>query len=514
MLSKEKEALEAGVNRLEQLRDILDRQVAELRASQAAAEDRVQAAHRLGLDAAGEAKRLVPYEVRAVQLDAALHAAQAEVERVQRAVTAHQATIKQLLDDKAQALKELAARSQALEVVQGQVRELTAASRDRGLLAGDKAKLEEEVKALRERCTAQEALQADAMHQLAVAKQLLTGVHAVEERERLARAEANERRFQQAAMAKTREAELLQARLDSMEQQLAYAEQQLQVLVHSMGAAPGVSSASSSGRSGSGGGGQPLSAQAAVHDQLRRLLELKEDRIRHLDRLHTSLVTSTAQLKQLQGQVAARDTIIAELHAQVETVRKKLHMVQVGAVGQAPASPPLSLIAWSCLGGIAFRRECDARHDGMGPASLVCHGSHHHNNTLCCAVLHPFRWAAHSNNNHCTHSVSMLCHSCPQETQMRAATQDMVALASSVGMPAEVVQSLLREHLRRHLRSELVWTKAKLGFVGHLARNLRVKLRAEQAARAQVDLPFLDCVCMQAAARAAALGLRVASMSH
>lgn len=97
---------------------------------------------------------------------------------------------------------------------------------------------------------------------------------------------------------------------------------------------------------------------------------------------------------------------------------------------------------------------------------------------------------------------------------MRAATQDMVALASSVGMPAEVVQSLLREHLRRHLRSELVWTKAKLGFVGHLARNLRVKLRAEQAARAQVDLPFLDCVCMQAAARAAALGLRVASMSH
>ena len=375
-LAREKEALEGAAARLERQRDAADASAAELRAALAAAEQRGQAAHRQALEAAGEARRLAPLESRATTLEAGLRGTRAELERAQAAVAAHQASIAGLLGDKAAALERCTSLERSLEAAQAQVstgglgqwtamlasdasppppsphptpphpqvRELTAASRDRGLLAEGRDRLQAEAAALRERLAAQERLQADAMRQLVVARQLLLGVHSGEERERSARAEADARRYHAAALAKGREAELLQVRLEGLEQQLAYLETQLEVLAELTGAKAATQAAaayrSRSISATTGGHGQQQQQQqqtAAAAEQLRRLLALKEERVRHLERLHAGVAASAAQLRQLQGTVAARDATIAELRAEVEAVRKQLHAAQVrrGAAREA-----------------------------------------------------------------------------------------------------------------------------------------------------------------------------------
>lgn len=47
-----------------------------------------------------------------------------------------------------------------------------------------------------------------------------------------------------------------------------------------------------------------------------------------------------------------------------------------------------------------------------------------------------------------------------------------------------LAQALALDHARNHLRSELVWTKAKLALVSHMAGQLRAKLHAAEAQRA------------------------------
>ena len=58
-------------------------------------EARCQASHKQAMEAANEAKRLAPLEPKAARLEDAVHAAHAELERVQREVTAHQSSIRQ-----------------------------------------------------------------------------------------------------------------------------------------------------------------------------------------------------------------------------------------------------------------------------------------------------------------------------------------------------------------------------------------------------------------------------------
>ena len=120
---------------------------------------------------------------------------------------------------------------------------------------------------LRERLAAQERLAADAMRQLVVAKQLLQDVHSKEERERIAQAEADVRRYHAAALAKGREVELLHARLSGTEQQLAYAERQLAVLVEHTGAKAAAQAAAAGNSSPSRLGTPALSSRLPQQHQ-------------------------------------------------------------------------------------------------------------------------------------------------------------------------------------------------------------------------------------------------------
>lgn len=58
------------------------------------AEGRCQAGHKKAMEAANEAKRLAPLEPQVARLQDALQASQAETDKVQREVTAHQASIR------------------------------------------------------------------------------------------------------------------------------------------------------------------------------------------------------------------------------------------------------------------------------------------------------------------------------------------------------------------------------------------------------------------------------------
>lgn len=125
--------------------------------------------------------------------------------------------------------------------------------------------MEEELHALRQRCAASERLQGDSTHQLAVARRLLQDAAADEQRARLAQ-EAHACRA--AAATHRREAMLLRDQLAASEGQLQFMERQLQAALHAPLAAAAAAAA--------GGGG----AQQAVVDQLRRLLETREERIK------------------------------------------------------------------------------------------------------------------------------------------------------------------------------------------------------------------------------------------
>lgn len=270
------------------------------------AEARCQASHKAGMEAAAEAKRLAPLEARAARLDDALRAAGTELERAQHEVTVHQQTIRcgevyrpssgcsswqwqldarpvnhplsmamcilgcvdpfrKLLDEKGAALEQLAARNAALDAAQLQVRELAAAAHERLQLAESKAEMEEELHALRQRCSASERLQGDSAHQLAVARRLLQDAAADEQRARLAE---EVQACRAAAATHRREAMLLRDQLSATEGQLQFMERQLQVALHAPLAAAAAAAAS-------GGGAQP-----AVVEQLRRLLDTREERIR------------------------------------------------------------------------------------------------------------------------------------------------------------------------------------------------------------------------------------------
>lgn len=57
-------------------------------------ESRCQASHKKAMEAANEAKRLAPLEPQAARLQEAVHAAHAELERVQREISTHQTSIR------------------------------------------------------------------------------------------------------------------------------------------------------------------------------------------------------------------------------------------------------------------------------------------------------------------------------------------------------------------------------------------------------------------------------------
>ncbi len=245
---------------------------------------------------------------------------------------------RELLAEKSTALEQLAARSQALDAAQLQIRELSAASHDRLQLAQEKAQvrqwlavvrglgmsyvragfvgapigsrfnlcscrsgavplnllhsapclaqLEEELHSLRQRCTATERLQGESMHQLSVARRLLADAASADERCKLATALQELQSSKAAAAAQRRESLLLKDRLSATQDQLQFMERQLQVAVHAplaaaVAAATGTQAGSGGGSSAAAVGGSGGSGVApAVVDQLRRLLDTKEERIR------------------------------------------------------------------------------------------------------------------------------------------------------------------------------------------------------------------------------------------
>ena len=126
--------------------------------------------------------------------------------------------------------------------------------------------LEAELHALRQRCDATQRLQGESVHQLEVARRLLADASSADERAKLGAAQQELQASRAAAAAQQRECLLLQDRLAAAEGQLKFMERQLQVALHSPLAAA-VAAASASG-------------SAAVVDQLRRLLDTKEERIR------------------------------------------------------------------------------------------------------------------------------------------------------------------------------------------------------------------------------------------
>ena len=239
-------------------------------------------------------KRLVPLEPRLTRVEDQLAAARAECERTQHEVTAHQAGIRRLLEEKSAALEQLAARGQALDAAQLQVRELTGASRERLALQELNTRLEAELGAARGQLAAQGSLQTEHTRQLALARRLLmdaheTGVRRLElggsvcvwlacppslpctpphsdDRAKLGSTQADLDRARAGLAAKTREAQLLQDRLAAAEQQLRHQERQLAVVLAA--------------------GGHAAAARPAGDDlgpagvQLRRLLEVKEERIK------------------------------------------------------------------------------------------------------------------------------------------------------------------------------------------------------------------------------------------
>lgn len=133
------------------------------------------------------------------------------------------------------------------------------------------AQLEEELHALRQRCSATERLQGESMHQLTVARRLLEDATMADDRAKLATAQQELRSSRASVVAQRRESLLLKDRLAATEGQLQFMERQLHVAVHAPLAAAAAAAA---------GGGRSGAAQPALVDQLRRLLETKEERIR------------------------------------------------------------------------------------------------------------------------------------------------------------------------------------------------------------------------------------------
>lgn len=154
------------------------------------------------------------------------------------------------------------------------------------LCAPSMPQLEEELHSLRQRCSATERLQGESMHQLSVARRLLADAASAEEHSKLATALQELQGSKAAAAAQRRESLLLKDRLSATQDQLQFMERQLQVAVHAplaaaVAAATGAQGGSGSGpngaaAAGSGGGG----VAPAVVDQLRRLLDNKEERIK------------------------------------------------------------------------------------------------------------------------------------------------------------------------------------------------------------------------------------------
>lgn len=140
-LGRQLEAAEGGAARLEAQRGALEGELAALRRMLQDAEARCQASHRAAMEAAGEAKRLAPLEAKVARLEESLRGAGAELERAQREVGSQQEAVRRLLQDKATAAEQLAARSQALDATQSTIRELEAAAHDRLALAESRDKV-------------------------------------------------------------------------------------------------------------------------------------------------------------------------------------------------------------------------------------------------------------------------------------------------------------------------------------------------------------------------------------
>ena len=119
------------------------------------------------------------------------------------------------------------------------------------------------------------------MHQLTVARRLLADAHSADERAKLTATQQELQSSKVTAAAQRRESVLLKDRLAATEGQLEFIEKQLQVAVHSpLAAAVAAATSSQASSSPSLGAGRGGCASVAVVEQLRRLLETKEDRIR------------------------------------------------------------------------------------------------------------------------------------------------------------------------------------------------------------------------------------------
>lgn len=121
------------------------------------------------------------------------------------------------------------------------------------------------------------------MHQLSVARRLLADAASAEEHSKLASALQELQSSKAAAAAQRRESILLKDRLCATQDQLQFMERQLQVAVHAplaaaVAAATGAQGGGSAGAAAGGGGSSGVAP--GVVEQLRRLLDTKEERIK------------------------------------------------------------------------------------------------------------------------------------------------------------------------------------------------------------------------------------------
>lgn len=119
------------------------------------------------------------------------------------------------------------------------------------------------------------------MHQLTVARRLLADAASADERAKLAAVQADLQASKATGAATRRQSVLLMDRLSATQGQLQFMERQLAVAVNApLAAAVAAAAKGQAGGTAGGSSGGQGGVAAAVVEQLRRLLETKEDRIK------------------------------------------------------------------------------------------------------------------------------------------------------------------------------------------------------------------------------------------
>lgn len=246
---------------------------------------------------------------------------------------------------------------------------------------------------------------------------------------------------------------------------------------------------------------------------------------RQLERLQASTACSAAQLKHLQGELGERDASVTQLQVEVDAMRKRLHVLQVRDgqtwhpnYGQILCGGLQTSIRPACRGSRVRGLSCGCSSTSVRLHLCGCRSprprrpprtsSHWLHQTPPCRQTWHRQGAQGGRRVDVTSAGTPAAHAwMPAEEEFREADTCEVNTSGSQCLETRLAwfrnspdllpcavkrencssflaQALALDHARNHLRSELVWTKAKLAFVSHMAGQLRAKLHAAEAERA------------------------------